>query len=148
MKAWLELNLELIKSWNISLLNRVCVSHSEIVEAESVRLVFEDVITKSSQYTQQQQWHQDGRHSATRVGVALGRSTIGYLEKTDMTNTHITSVTKYIGKPYIFFFNNACFSHTHARTPHTHTHTHGTATLCCTGVMETWLSVANLYDYF
>ena len=61
----------------------VCVSHSEVVEAESVGLVFEEVVAEQSQHTQQQQRHQDGRRSASLVGVALWNRDL-----TELTNTN------------------------------------------------------------
>lgn len=38
----------------------VCMSHSEVVEAEGIGLVFEDVVAEGSQDTQQQHPNQDG----------------------------------------------------------------------------------------
>lgn len=48
---------------------RVCESHPKVVEAEGVRLVFEDVVAEGGQYARQQHRHQDGRHCAAGVGV-------------------------------------------------------------------------------
>lgn len=45
-------------------------SYSEVVEAEGVGLVLEDVVAESSEDTSQQHRYQDGRHCAAGMGVA------------------------------------------------------------------------------
>lgn len=63
----------------------VCVleswpSYSEVVEAEGVGLVLEDVVAESSEDTSQQHCDQDGRHRAAGMGVASGGMMGGHLE--------------------------------------------------------------------
>lgn len=55
-------------------------SYSEVVEAEGVGLVLEDVVAESSEDTSQQHRYQDGRHGASGMGVASGGMVGGHLE--------------------------------------------------------------------
>lgn len=104
-------------------LRSVHVSHFEVLEAESIRLVFEDVVPECSQHRHQQHWHQDGRCCATGVGVASG-FIIEDLQRMSETNTQeLKNILRHR-------FNNIKLKAEHS---------HSRATLCSTVTMETYL---------